>query len=109
MKENKKLYYTISEVAEMLKENTSTLRFWEKEFGFPNPRTNKKGTRFYAEKDIEELKLICFLLREKGLTIQGAKENLKSHKKDDVKRFAEIVERLNYIKEELLNIKKGFN
>lgn len=101
-----KLYYSISEVAGMFNENVSTLRFWEKEFGFPNPRTNKKGTRFYSKQDIEEIRTIYHLLREKGLTISGAKDSLKSHKKDDVKRISEVVERLNKIKQELLNIKQ---
>jgi len=101
-----KLYYSISEVAEMFKENQSTLRFWEKEFEFPIPRKNKKGTRFYTKEDIESLRTIYHLLREQGLTISGAKEKLKSHKKDDVKRNSEIVDRLKKIKQELLNIKK---
>jgi DNA-binding transcriptional MerR regulator len=102
----KKLYYSISEVAEMFKENQSTLRFWEKEFEFLKPRTNKKGTRFYSNENIEDLRTIYHLLREKGLTINGAKEQLKSSKKDDLKRNSEIVDRLKKIKQELLDIKK---
>jgi len=104
--DNKKLYYSISEVAKILNETASTLRFWEKEFGFPKPRTNAKKTRFYSQEDIDEIKIVQHLLRNEKLTINGAKAKLKSHKKDDARRNAEIVEKLEYIKKELLNIKK---
>ncbi|MDR0873090.1 MAG: MerR family transcriptional regulator [Prevotellaceae bacterium] len=100
-----KLYHSITEVAEMLDENASTLRFWEKEFGFPKPRTNAKGTRFYSQEDIDEVKIVIHLLRNEKLTIDGAKAKLKSRKKDDVRRSTEIVEKLEEIKQELLNIK----
>jgi len=104
--EDKKLYYSISEVAEIFNENQSTLRFWEKEFGFPKPKTNKKGTRFFTKEDIEDIRTIHHLLRGQKLTISGAKAKLKSHNKDDVKRNAEIVERLKKVKQELLDIQK---
>jgi len=104
--ENKKLYYSIGEVAEMLNETQPTLRFWEKEFGFPKPKTNKKGTRFYTKEDIEDIRTIHHLLRNEKLTISGAKAKLKSINKDDVKRNAEIVERLKKVKQELLDIQK---
>ena len=104
--EDKKLYYSIGEVAEMLNETQPTLRFWEKEFGFPKPKTNKKGTRFYTKEDIEDIRTIQYLLRGQKLTISGAKAKLKSHNKDDVKRNAEIVERLKKVKQELLDIMK---
>ena len=104
--DDKKLYYSITEVAKTLGENASTLRFWEKEFGFPKPRTNAKGTRFYSKEDIDEVKVIKHLLRDEKLTIYGAKAKLKSHKKDDVRRNTEIVEKLEDIKKELLSIKK---
>ena len=90
----------------MLGENASTLRFWEKEFGFPKPRTNAKGTRFYTKEDIDEIKTVQHLLRNEKLTIDGAKAKLKSHKKDDVQRNAEIVGKLEAIKKELLSIKQ---
>ena len=101
-----KLYYSITEVAKTLGENASTLRFWEKEFGFPKPHTNAKGTRFYTKEDIDDIKIVQHLLRNEKLTIDGAKAKLKSHKKDDVRRNAELVEKLEDIKKELLNIKK---
>jgi DNA-binding transcriptional MerR regulator len=103
--DNKKFYYSITEVAKILGENASTLRFWEKEFGFPKPRTNTKGTRFYTKEDIDEIKIVQHLLRNEKLTIDGAKSKLKSHKKDDARRNTELVEKLEEIKKELLNIK----
>ena len=104
--EDKKLYYSISEVAAMLNESQPTLRFWEKEFGFPKPKTSKKGTRFYTKEDIEDVRIIHHLLRNEKLTISGAKAKLKSINKDDVKRNAEIVQRLKKVKQELLDIQK---
>jgi DNA-binding transcriptional MerR regulator len=106
MENSEKLYYSISEVAKILDENQSTLRFWEKEFGFPMPRTNKKGTRFYTEKDIEEIRTIQYLLRKQQLTISGAKEKLKSSKKDDTARNAKVVGKLEDIKQKLTTIQK---
>ena len=104
--EDKKLYYSISEVAGIVDESQPTLRFWEKEFGFPKPKTSKKGTRFYTKEDIDDVKVIHHLLRNEKLTISGAKAKLKSLHKDDVKRNSEIVERLKKVKQELLAIQK---
>ena len=101
-----KLYYSITEAGKLLGENASTLRYWEKEFGFPKPHTNAKGTRFYSQEDIDEIKTVKHLLRNEKLTIDGAREKLKSHKKDDIRRNTEIVEKLQEIKKEILNIKK---
>ncbi len=103
--EDKSYYKSISKVAEMFHESQSTLRFWEKEFGFPKPHTNKKGTRSYTEKDIEDIKTIHYLLRGQKLTIKGAKEKLKSLKKDDAERNGKIVYSLTKVKEELLKIR----
>lgn len=72
-----KLYYTIGEVAEMLHENSSTLRFWEKSFPQLKPVKNSKGDRRYTESDIELLRRIQQLTRDKGFTIEGAREQLR--------------------------------
>jgi len=71
-----KLYYSIGEVAEMFDVNASLIRFWEKEFELLKPRKNKKGNRLYTHKDIETFHLIYHLVKEKGFTLQGAKEKL---------------------------------
>jgi DNA-binding transcriptional MerR regulator len=100
-----KLYYSISEVAEMLDVNQSLLRFWEKEFEpLIKPHKNAKGTRFYKEEDIDTIKLIHHLVRVQGLTLAGAKKKIKENKTSALKN-QEIHNRLSSIKEELLSIK----
>ncbi len=98
-----KLYYSISEVAEMFDINQSNLRFWEKEFRQLKPKRNKGNTRFYTKEDIELIKTIKFLVDDKKLTLDGAKKQL-NHKKDYIERQQEIVTRLKQIKTELLGI-----
>jgi DNA-binding transcriptional MerR regulator len=102
-----KLYYSISEVADLLDVNQSLLRFWEKEFeGMINPHKNIKGTRFYRTEDIELLKTIHYLVKTQGLTLQGAKKKIKDKKTETVKD-QEIFERLSLIKSELQAIRKS--
>ena len=74
---NQKLYYSIGEVAEMFGVNESLLRYWEREFDIIRPRKNAKGTRSYRKEDIDNIKLIYHLVKEKGLTLDGAKKKLK--------------------------------
>ncbi len=71
-----KLYYSISEVSDMIDEEQHILRYWEKEFEQLNPKKNRAGNRIYSEKDISILKIIKNLLREEKLSLKGAKENL---------------------------------
>ena len=92
-----KLYYTIGEVAEMFKVNTSLIRFWEKEFDIIKPHKNKKGNRLFTPKDIENFHLIFHLVKEKGMTLSGASKKLKENKEDTVNNF-EVVTRLQQIK-----------
>ena len=63
---NLKLYFSISEVAQMFDVNESTLRFWEKEFDIINPRKTSKGTRFYKQEDIDAVRLIYHLVKREG-------------------------------------------
>src|SRR6185503_11931367 len=76
-KEIEKIYYTIGEVAEMFQVNTSHIRFWSNEFDVIKPSTNKKGNRLYTQSDIENLRKIYHLVKEKGFTLKGAKVELK--------------------------------
>ncbi|MCB9169627.1 MAG: MerR family transcriptional regulator [Flavobacteriales bacterium] len=95
-----KLYWTIGEVADRLGVNTSLIRYWEKEFGSLRPRRNAKGDRHYTEKDIAQLERIHHLVKEKGFTIQGAKEALRA--KEAVQTGAdELKERLHQVKRKL--------
>lgn len=100
-----KLYYSIGEVAQMFDVNESLLRFWEKEFPIITPKKNSKGTRQYRKEDVENIRLIYHLVKEKGMTLQGARQKLKNNKENTVQTY-EIITRLQGIKEELLAIKK---
>lgn len=101
-----KKYYSISEVAEYFKVNTSLLRFWEKEFIEINPQIKSSGIRKYTKENIEKINLIYTLLKKEGLTIQGAKKRLKS--KDILEGESRIIiNKLNKIKEELKSIKNN--
>lgn len=102
---NEKLYYPISEVANMFKVNISLLRFWEKEFDILKPRKNRKGDRLFRPEDIRNLKMIHFLLKEKGYTIKGAKAFIKKGKKADVK--FEAIESLKKLRSMLIELKSG--
>jgi DNA-binding transcriptional MerR regulator len=95
-----KLYYTIGEVATMFNVNASLIRFWEKEFSILKPQKNQKGNRLFTSKDIENFRLIYNLLKEKGYTIQGAREYLAKNK-GDAQKNQEIVAKLLQIKASL--------
>ena len=73
-----KKYYSINEVAELCKVKAHTLRFWEKEFKGLKPVTRKGNRRYYQNDDIQLIKQIHSLLYQEGMTIAGAKRNLKS-------------------------------
>src|SRR6266404_4812133 len=72
-KEIQKMFYTIGEVANMFKVNTSHIRFWSKQFDIIKPATNKKGNRLFTVKDVENFKIIYHLVKEKGFTLKGAR------------------------------------
>jgi DNA-binding transcriptional MerR regulator len=78
-----KLYYSISEVAEMTGLKAYVLRFWEKEFSFLNPKKNRAGNRSYQQKDIDLINQIKHLLYDEGYTIEGAKSKLKTFRYED--------------------------
>lgn len=105
--ENKvdKLYYSIGEVARMFNVNTSLIRYWEKEFSIIKPKKNKKGNRFFTQKDIENFHLIYNLVKERGMTLKGARKKLRENK-DDASNNFEIIKTLAEIKEMLIQIKE---
>ena len=103
-----KLFYSIGEVAKMFGINESTLRFWEKEFDIINPRKSGKGTRYYKKEDIENVRLVFHLVKERGLTLAGAKQKIKDNQ-ENTKKNEEVVARLKGIKEELLALKDIFD
>lgn len=95
-----KLYYSIGEVAELLNVSTSLIRYWEKEFDALKPKKNKKGNRLFKKEDIETLRLIYHLVKEKGFTLDGARKTLKSDRKATEARFV-LIERLEQVKNAL--------
>lgn len=99
-----KRYYKIGEVANAFGVNTSLIRFWENEFEVLKPKKNKKGNRLFTPEDIENLKMIYFLVKEKGFTLEGAKNKLKENP-DEVFSRHKIIMRLEEIKNELTEIK----
>ena len=104
----RKLYYTTSEVAALLKVNESTLRFWEKDFPFTQPQKSPKGTRRYTQKEIRNIQLVQYLLKDRKLTIDGAKLLLKE-KKDELEKKHEMVLKLRHIKTEIQSLRKAFD
>lgn len=99
---NKK-YYKIGDVAEILNIPTSTLRFWEKEFTVIKPKRNAKNIRVYTVKDIETIKIIYYLVKEKGLKLDAAQAMIKRNR-DGISKQHEVVERLKTMREQLLKL-----
>lgn len=95
-------YYSIGEVSKMFSVNTSHIRFWTTEFSL-KPRTTRKGGRLYSKDDIERLRLIYHLVKEKKHTIKGAKEKLKTQKQV-VKTGLSLTDSLILLKEKLVEI-----
>ena len=100
-----KVFYTIGEVADLFGVNTSNIRFWENEFDILKPHKNNKGNRMFTNEDIENLKIIYHLLKERGMTIKGAQKKLKENKEDTLQNF-EVVNRLQEIRKMLIEIKE---
>ena len=102
--EIKKLYYGIGEVADIFDVNTSLIRFWEKEFDIIKPKKNAKGNRMFTEADVDNFFIIYHLVKERGYTLQGAKEKLRDNKEDTINQI-EMVKSLENIKAFLLDMK----
>ncbi|SFN92438.1 DNA-binding transcriptional regulator, MerR family [Bizionia echini] len=100
-----KRYYGIGEVAKAFGVNTSLIRFWEKEFDVLQPKKNAKGNRKFTPDDIQNLKLIFHLVKERGFTLDGAKIHLKEEKQQTLNNF-EIISKLEDIKAQLTKIKE---
>jgi DNA-binding transcriptional MerR regulator len=99
-----KKYYKIGEVAKAFSVNTSLVRFWEKEFDIIKPKKNAKGNRLFTSDDIVNFKLIFNLVKERGFTLEGAKQKLKKNPDSTIFNY-EIISRLEVVKAELVKIK----
>ena len=100
-----KLFYKIGEVADMFAVNVSLIRFWEKEFEILKPKKNKKGNRMFTKKDVDNLSIIYHLVKERGFTLEGAKQKLKENKGDTIDNI-EIVNHLKDIRGFLVRLRE---
>lgn len=100
-----KYLYTIGELANILGESTSCVRFWSDSFSkFVNPKRNAKGNRLFTKEDVETFKHIQMLLKVEGLTIEGAAKRLRGDKKDVINK-SRVLESLEAIRQQLLEIR----
>jgi len=100
-----KRYYTIGEVAEMFDVSKSLIRFWETEFDMLKPHKNSKGDRRFTPRNIEQLRAIYELVKERGFTLEGAKKELLRQRDRDREK-AEVVNRLKEIRTLLEELKQ---
>jgi DNA-binding transcriptional MerR regulator len=101
-----KVYYPIGEVAAMFGVTTSLIRYWETEFDIIKPFRNKKGNRLFTKKDMDNFHIIYHLVKERGFTLQGAKDKLKENKQDTIDTV-EVVKSLQQIRNFLVEIKEN--
>tara|TARA_B100000780_G_scaffold77295_1_gene52241 strand:- start:337 stop:672 length:336 start_codon:yes stop_codon:yes gene_type:complete len=104
-KPTEKLFYKIGEVANMFSVNVSLIRFWEKEFDILKPKKNKKGNRLFTKKDVDNMNIIFHLVKERGFTLEGAKQKLKENKEDTINNI-EIVNHLKDIRGFLVRLRE---
>ena len=105
-KEIEKLYYSIGEVAEIFTVAPSLIRFWESEFDIIKPKKNRKGNRQFTKEDIDNVRTIYHLVKEKGFTLQGAKEMLRNDSQA-VKDKMEMMDSLRNVRKFLVELKEN--
>ena len=103
-----KLYYSIGEVAQMLGVSETLLRFWEKKFPQLNPKRAGRDIRQYRQEDVETAKMIYHLVKERGMTLDGAQRRLRNNG-ESAKRNYEVVDRLKNIREELVSMRNALD
>ena len=104
-----KMFYSIGEVAQMFNVSETLLRFWEKEFPTIKPQKAGRGIRQYTKADIEQVKLVYHLVKERGMTLQGARDTIRRDKSKTVNRNIEVIEKLKEIRSELQAIGRDMN
>ena len=103
----KKLYYSMGEVAEMFDVTPALIRHWESQFDCIKPYRNKKGNRLFTPEDVEKLKHIYHLVKERGMTLKGANQVLKRAKSSEVAQEMELLERLQRIRATLVEVRES--
>ena len=104
-----KLYYSIGEVAQMFNVSETLPRFWEKALPTIKPQKAGRGIRQYTKADIEQVKLVYHLVKERGMTLQGARDTIRRDKSKTVNRNIEVIEKLKEIRSELQAIGRDMN
>ena len=104
--DSSKLYHSISEVSAMFGVNASLIRFWEKEFDIIKPRKNAKGNRLFTQQDIDNIALIHHYVKERKLTLEGARKKIRENREDADHNF-QIVQSLKNLRAMLMEIKEG--
>jgi DNA-binding transcriptional MerR regulator len=100
-----KKYFSIGEVADMLDITPSQIRFWEGEFDIIRPQKNRNGKRQFTKDDIEKIRMVFHLVKEKGYTLQGAKQMIRNNNKA-LQDKMEMIESLEEVKSFLLELKQ---
>lgn len=108
MEDLTKNYYKIGEVAEILGIPASTLRFWEKEFTIIKPKRNSKNTRFYTPEDVETIKMVYYLVKEKGLKLDAAQQQIRVNR-HNVSQRSEVINRLKSVRNQLQDMLDTIN
>ena len=103
----KKLYYSMGEVAEMFDVTPALIRHWESQFDCLKPDLNKKGNRLFTPEDVEKLKQIYHLVKERGMTLKGANVMLKRVKNKEIAREVELLERLQRVRSTLVEVREN--
>ncbi len=103
-----KLFYSMGEVAEMFDVNQSLIRYWGEQFDALKPKRNKKGNRMFTPEDIETLKLIYHLVKERGMTLDGARRAMKARRHADKSASRDVVllDRLQRLRAMLLQVRE---
>ncbi len=104
-KKIEKLFYPIGEVAKIFDVSVSSIRYWEKEFNILKPKKNKKGNRIFTKKDLDNLRIIYHLTKERGFTLEGARKKLRDNKTDTIENI-EIINHLKNIRKFLVEFRE---
>ena len=104
-KQIEKLFYSIGEVAQMFNVSVSSIRYWEKEFDILKPKKNKKGNRMFTKKDVDNLRIIYHLTKERGFTLEGVKKKLRENKADTIDNI-KIISHLKNIRKFLVEFRE---
>lgn len=105
LNKNLKMYYNISEVADMIGVTETLLRYWEKEFPNIKPEKSGRGIRQYKPEDIEEIRKVYHLVKERGMTLAGARDHLRQNK-TNTSTQVDVINRLKKVRDELQAIGK---